>query len=262
MCVWLRVLHYCAKQKKEIQQPKHILLRHKNICSMKYCDVLDADLFCCSFCTRNLSVSTFVFLSYLQLCFEKLSLNFLFFFSSSDLFQEKSSQVLIMVRDGKDQSSLRRIPSVWTSSWSRPSSTVAPKGPPPVAGQRTTTTTRNGERSERAVCSRQACCIWYEGSLQFDDCFWYTHVSYQERSVRFIFFQFETWWTIMKDALHPHLFFPPFIVYSTRIRTFWAFVLKRGEVLAIGAKLLAVYVRSFCTVHQMIWTVWPKMCRF
>uniref|UniRef100_A0A8C2X0F8 SNW domain-containing protein 1 n=1 Tax=Cyclopterus lumpus TaxID=8103 RepID=A0A8C2X0F8_CYCLU len=59
------------------------------------------------------------------------------------------SQVPTTGRGGKGQSSLRRIPSVWTSSWRRPSSTAAPRGRPPAAAQRTTTTTRNAGRSER-----------------------------------------------------------------------------------------------------------------
>uniref|UniRef100_A0A8C4NSZ3 SNW domain-containing protein 1 n=1 Tax=Dicentrarchus labrax TaxID=13489 RepID=A0A8C4NSZ3_DICLA len=68
--------------------------------------------------------------------------------TSTGLFQTKSSQVPTTGRDGKGQSSLRRIPSVWTSSWRRPSSTAAPRGLPPAAAQRTTTTTRNAGRSE------------------------------------------------------------------------------------------------------------------
>lgn len=73
-----------------------------------------------------------------------------FFFSCppSGLFQTKNSQVPITGRGGKVQFSLRRIPSVWTSSWRRPSSTAAPRGPPPAAAQKTTTMTRNAGRSE------------------------------------------------------------------------------------------------------------------
>uniref|UniRef100_A0A8C2X8I7 SNW domain-containing protein 1 n=1 Tax=Cyclopterus lumpus TaxID=8103 RepID=A0A8C2X8I7_CYCLU len=72
----------------------------------------------------------------------------IFSFSLSGSFQTKSSQVPTTGRGGKGQSSLRRIPSVWTSSWRRPSSTAAPRGRPPAAAQRTTTTTRNAGRSE------------------------------------------------------------------------------------------------------------------
>ena len=51
---------------------------------------------------------------------------------------------------GMARCSSRRIPSVWTSSWRRPSSTAAPRGPPPAgAPTRTTTTTRSAARSER-----------------------------------------------------------------------------------------------------------------
>uniref|UniRef100_A0A672IYA3 SNW domain-containing protein 1 n=1 Tax=Salarias fasciatus TaxID=181472 RepID=A0A672IYA3_SALFA len=38
---------------------------------------------------------------------------------------------------GRGRCSSRRIPSVWTSSWSRPSSTAAPSGRPPAAARRT-----------------------------------------------------------------------------------------------------------------------------
>uniref|UniRef100_A0A7N8X1B9 SNW domain-containing protein 1 n=1 Tax=Mastacembelus armatus TaxID=205130 RepID=A0A7N8X1B9_9TELE len=67
---------------------------------------------------------------------------------ATGLFQTKSSQVLTMVKDGMGLSSLRRIPSVWISSWNRPNSTAAPRGPPPVAALRMTTTTRSAGRSE------------------------------------------------------------------------------------------------------------------
>uniref|UniRef100_A0A8C9YAS5 SNW domain-containing protein 1 n=1 Tax=Sander lucioperca TaxID=283035 RepID=A0A8C9YAS5_SANLU len=70
---------------------------------------------------------------------------------TTGLFQTKSSQVPTTGRGGKVQSSLRRIPSDWTSSWRRPSSTAAPRGRPPAAAQRTTTTTRNAGRSESDV---------------------------------------------------------------------------------------------------------------
>uniref|UniRef100_A0A8C4YYN3 SNW domain-containing protein 1 n=1 Tax=Gadus morhua TaxID=8049 RepID=A0A8C4YYN3_GADMO len=50
---------------------------------------------------------------------------------------------------GMARCSSRRIPSVWTSSWRRPSSTAVPRGPPPAgAPTRTTTTTRSAARSE------------------------------------------------------------------------------------------------------------------
>ncbi len=66
----------------------------------------------------------------------------------SGLFLTKSSQVPTTGRGEKGQSSLRRIPAVWTSAWRRPSSTEAPRGLPPAAAQRMTTTTRNAGRSE------------------------------------------------------------------------------------------------------------------
>lgn len=75
----------------------------------------------------------------------------LFFFcpTPSGLFQTKSSQVQIMGRDEKDPFSLRRIPSVWTSSWRRPSNTAAPRGLPPAVDQRMITTRRSAGRSEK-----------------------------------------------------------------------------------------------------------------
>lgn len=77
-----------------------------------------------------------------------LSVIFLFSPPPSDLFQTKGSRALITRRDGTGRFSLRRIPSVWTSSWSKPSSTAALRGPPTAAAQRTTTTIRNAGRSE------------------------------------------------------------------------------------------------------------------
>uniref|UniRef100_A0AAY4DX44 SNW domain-containing protein 1 n=1 Tax=Denticeps clupeoides TaxID=299321 RepID=A0AAY4DX44_9TELE len=53
---------------------------------------------------------------------------------------------------GMDLSSLRRILSVWISSWRKPSSTVAPNVPP-EAGPRTTTTRRSAGRSEDCIYS-------------------------------------------------------------------------------------------------------------
>uniref|UniRef100_A0A674MKH9 SNW domain-containing protein 1 n=1 Tax=Takifugu rubripes TaxID=31033 RepID=A0A674MKH9_TAKRU len=65
------------------------------------------------------------------------------------LFQTKSSQVQIMGRDERDPFSLRRIPSVWTSSWRRPSNTAAPRGLPLAVDQRMITTRRSVGRSEK-----------------------------------------------------------------------------------------------------------------
>lgn len=73
---------------------------------------------------------------------------FYFSFPPLGLFQTESSQVPTTGRGEKARSSLRRIPSVWTSSWRRPSSTAAPRGRPPAAARRTTTTTRSAGRSE------------------------------------------------------------------------------------------------------------------
>uniref|UniRef100_A0A672ZD48 SNW domain-containing protein 1 n=1 Tax=Sphaeramia orbicularis TaxID=375764 RepID=A0A672ZD48_9TELE len=67
---------------------------------------------------------------------------------TTDLYQTKSSPVQTTARGGTDRSSLRRIPSVWTSSWRRPSSTGALRDPPPAAAPRMTTMTRNAGRSE------------------------------------------------------------------------------------------------------------------
>lgn len=67
----------------------------------------------------------------------------------SGLFQTKSSQVQIMGRDERDPFSLRRIPSVWTSSWRRPSNTAAPRGLPLAVDQRMITTRRSAGRSEK-----------------------------------------------------------------------------------------------------------------
>lgn len=85
----------------------------------------------------------------------------IFFLSCPGLFQTKSSRVPTMAKDGKDPFSLRRIPSVWINSWRRPSSMAAPRGLPPAAGQRTTTTTRNAGRSEftRAVSPCRAAAL-------------------------------------------------------------------------------------------------------
>uniref|UniRef100_A0A667Y755 SNW domain-containing protein 1 n=1 Tax=Myripristis murdjan TaxID=586833 RepID=A0A667Y755_9TELE len=63
-------------------------------------------------------------------------------------FQTGSSQVPTTGRGEKGRCSLRRIPSVWTSSWRRLNSTAAPRGLPPAAAPRTTTTRRNAGRSE------------------------------------------------------------------------------------------------------------------
>uniref|UniRef100_A0A8C6KLA1 SNW domain-containing protein 1 n=1 Tax=Nothobranchius furzeri TaxID=105023 RepID=A0A8C6KLA1_NOTFU len=59
------------------------------------------------------------------------------------LLQTKSSQVRTTAREETGRSSLRKIPSVWTSSWSRPNSTAAPRGLRPAPAPRTTTMTRN-----------------------------------------------------------------------------------------------------------------------
>lgn len=76
----------------------------------------------------------------------------------SGLFRTKSSQVPTTGRDEKGRSNSKRILSVWTSSWRRPSSTAAPRGPPPAGAQRTTTMTRSAGRSEsgRAQSPRRA----------------------------------------------------------------------------------------------------------
>uniref|UniRef100_A0A668UY42 SNW domain-containing protein 1 n=1 Tax=Oreochromis aureus TaxID=47969 RepID=A0A668UY42_OREAU len=60
----------------------------------------------------------------------------------------KSSQALTTGRGAKDLFSLRRIPSVWINSWSKPSSTAALRGHPLATAPRMTTTTRSAGRSE------------------------------------------------------------------------------------------------------------------
>lgn len=54
-----------------------------------------------------------------------------------------------MARGERDPFSLRRIPSVWTSFWRRPSNTAAPRGLPPAVDQRMITTRRSAGRSEK-----------------------------------------------------------------------------------------------------------------
>lgn len=89
----------------------------------------------------------------LQISLKKtpMTILLLFFFcpTPSGLFRTKSSQVQIMGRDERDPFSLRRIPSVWTSSWRRPSNTAAPRGLPPAVDQRMITTRRSAGRSEK-----------------------------------------------------------------------------------------------------------------
>lgn len=75
-------------------------------------------------------------------------------FAPSGLFPTDSSQVPTMNRGARVRFSLRRIPSVWTSSCRRPSSTAAPRGPRPAAAPKTTTTTRNAGRSESSRAPR------------------------------------------------------------------------------------------------------------
>ncbi len=67
---------------------------------------------------------------------------------SLGLFLIGSSQVLTMAPAGTGLCSLRRILSVWTSSWKKPNSTEAPKGRPLVGAPRTTTMRRNAGKSE------------------------------------------------------------------------------------------------------------------
>lgn len=97
----------------------------------------------------------------------------IFFLSCPGSFQTKSSRVPTTARDGKDPFSLRRIPSVWISSWRRPSSTAAPRGLPPAAAQRTTTTTRNAGRSEftRAVSPCRAAAVMLQDGRKVESCF-------------------------------------------------------------------------------------------
>uniref|UniRef100_A0A8C7Y6P3 SNW domain-containing protein 1 n=1 Tax=Oryzias sinensis TaxID=183150 RepID=A0A8C7Y6P3_9TELE len=72
-----------------------------------------------------------------------------------------TSLVPIMDRGEKARSSLRRILSVWTNSWSRPSSTAAPKGRPPATAPKTTTMTRNAGRSESASHKKKKCFCFF-----------------------------------------------------------------------------------------------------
>lgn len=67
------------------------------------------------------------------------------------LSQTKTSWVPIMGKGGKGPFSLKRIPSVSISSWKKPSSTAAPRGPQQAAAPKTTTTTKNVGRSERQM---------------------------------------------------------------------------------------------------------------
>uniref|UniRef100_A0A672IVR7 SNW domain-containing protein 1 n=1 Tax=Salarias fasciatus TaxID=181472 RepID=A0A672IVR7_SALFA len=60
---------------------------------------------------------------------------------------------------GRGRCSSRRIPSVWTSSWSRPSSTAAPSGRPPAAGPRTIIMTKNGGRSDGSKEATSLTCL-------------------------------------------------------------------------------------------------------
>uniref|UniRef100_A0A8C6U8Z7 SNW domain-containing protein 1 n=1 Tax=Neogobius melanostomus TaxID=47308 RepID=A0A8C6U8Z7_9GOBI len=70
--------------------------------------------------------------------------------AATGLSQTKDSLEPTTRADQRGLSSSRRIPSVWTSSWRRLSSTEAPKDPPPAAAPKTTTTTRSAGRSETA----------------------------------------------------------------------------------------------------------------
>uniref|UniRef100_A0A674NLB7 SNW domain-containing protein 1 n=1 Tax=Takifugu rubripes TaxID=31033 RepID=A0A674NLB7_TAKRU len=79
----------------------------------------------------------------------------------SGLFQTKSSQVQIMGRDERDPFSLRRIPSVWTSSWRRPSNTAAPRGLPLAVDQRMITTRRSVGRSEKWQTRLVKCSFFF-----------------------------------------------------------------------------------------------------
>lgn len=84
-----------------------------------------------------------------QLAFKLCCVLFLFFFFCSDLFQIGSFLVRIMAHVGMDLSSLKKILLVWTSSWKRPSNTVAPRGRQPPGAQRTMIMTRSAGRSEQ-----------------------------------------------------------------------------------------------------------------
>uniref|UniRef100_A0A671RTH7 SNW domain-containing protein 1 n=1 Tax=Sinocyclocheilus anshuiensis TaxID=1608454 RepID=A0A671RTH7_9TELE len=75
---------------------------------------------------------------------------------ATGLFLIGSSQVLITAPAGTGLCSLRRILSVWTSSWKKPNSTEAPKGRPLVGAPRTTTMRRNAGRSETLPLSTAA----------------------------------------------------------------------------------------------------------
>uniref|UniRef100_A0A4W4GTN1 SNW domain-containing protein 1 n=1 Tax=Electrophorus electricus TaxID=8005 RepID=A0A4W4GTN1_ELEEL len=59
-----------------------------------------------------------------------------------------SSLALTTVHAGMDLSNLRRILSVWTNSWRRPSNMVVPKDHPPVGALRTMTMRKSAGRSE------------------------------------------------------------------------------------------------------------------
>lgn len=76
---------------------------------------------------------------------------FLLFLSTVGLSQTKTSWVPITGKGGKGPFSLKRIPSVLISSWKKPSSTVAPRGPQQAAAPKTTTTTKSVGRSERQI---------------------------------------------------------------------------------------------------------------
>uniref|UniRef100_A0A8C1FUL3 SNW domain-containing protein 1 n=1 Tax=Cyprinus carpio carpio TaxID=630221 RepID=A0A8C1FUL3_CYPCA len=75
---------------------------------------------------------------------------------ATGLFLIGSSQVLTTAPAGMGLCSLRRILSVWTSSWKKPNSTEAPKGHPLVGAPRTTTMRRNAGRSETLPLSTAA----------------------------------------------------------------------------------------------------------
>ncbi|KAG9336662.1 hypothetical protein JZ751_003009 [Albula glossodonta] len=66
---------------------------------------------------------------------------------AADLSPTVNSAGLTMDLAGMAPCSLKRIPSVWINSWRRPSSTVDPKGHPPVDAQRIMTTTKSAERN-------------------------------------------------------------------------------------------------------------------
>uniref|UniRef100_A0A671QEC6 SNW domain-containing protein 1 n=1 Tax=Sinocyclocheilus anshuiensis TaxID=1608454 RepID=A0A671QEC6_9TELE len=75
---------------------------------------------------------------------------------AAGLFLIGSSQVLTMAPAGMGLCSLKRILSVWISSWRKPNSTEAPKERPLVGAPRTTIMRRNAGRSETLPLSTAA----------------------------------------------------------------------------------------------------------